>query len=189
MRGLILFFGFIFRYLGRFGKWAFSVARYIPLGLGAIFIVSNFFIDLFTTGFKVAFYHLIKTIFLSELVINEKVVEAVYYPAMYNIWDFVAILVSLLVLYNLGKFLIKALDRSMGANLNMGSPVWAILIISLLSITGAVIIDKGLGFIPIKDSLYFLVVNIKPVLTNIFSSGAVEQIVTDVAINATNSTL
>jgi hypothetical protein len=116
-------------------------------------------------------------------------VEAVYYPAMYNIWDFVAILVSLLVLYNLGKFLIKALDRSMGANLNMGSPVWAILIISLLSITGAVIIDKGLGFIPIKDSLYFLVVNIKPVLTNIFSSGAVEQIVTDVAINATNSTL
>jgi hypothetical protein len=149
------------------------VTKMLPGSIAGIFIVITFFYNLFTTGFSYAFAVMAKAIFSAELVINENVHLAIQNSPSYNIVSFFNIVVSFLVIYTLAKFIKNLLMNYAGATASGSAFIIAILIIAIIQISAIAVIDGTFGFIPIKDGVIFLLMNLEPVFTNIFSQGVV----------------
>jgi hypothetical protein len=160
MSFVLNFFGSIFKFL--FNNW-----KYLPKGLVGTFVVITFFIDLFTIGFTLALIHLSKTVLAAELVINESVRMAVLNSPNYTFWVFLSIISSVLLIFLLVKFIAKVFINAMGAQAPWMAYVGAVIVVGIIEISAVAIIDGKLGFVPIRDGLYFLAKHIVPVLTNI----------------------
>jgi len=148
-------------------KLLFKSWRFLPKGGLSLFIFITFFIELFTKGFSYAMTHLATSILGAELIINRNVKLAVQNLPDYSLLSFVEIVSSVLVLYYLIKFITAFLVGFSGSQARWSSMIVSILIVGIIEISVISIVDNHLGFIPIKDGLWYLVTNIQPVLLNI----------------------
>lgn len=157
------FFGWFF---GLFGK----IKGVLPKSFLGFFILIKFFSNLFTHGFNVAFEELAKSILSAELVIRENVLLAINNSPDYGILEFVEIIFSLMILWYLVKMIMKAFDNSA----MFGSFVqflWSVLIIAIIETSTSVALTRSFTFIPIYDGVFFLLMNLSPVLANIHIFG------------------
>ncbi len=165
-----MFFSWVFRMLGIYGKW-------IPSGFAGIFIVSDFIINWVRANLPYAFQNLAKTLFSAELIINEKVHLAIANAQSYNLLDFIHILISIYVIFSLVKFFAKLEIKIAGAQAEWGAYFMAIVIVAIIEISMIKIIDGTFGFIPLWNGIIFLIINIKPVLTAIITSPEINTMI------------
>lgn len=145
--------------------------RFIPAGFLGLFVVSQFISDIFSKGFTYAVIHLAKTLFSAELVINENVKLAVMNSPQYGLDNLLAIIASIMIFYFLLKWLTKLFVKIAGAQAEWGALLLSLFFIFVLEISMVRFIDGSFGFVPVKDGLFFLAMNIKPVLLNIHIFG------------------
>jgi hypothetical protein len=143
-------------------------ARFIPVGIAGLFIFVQFVIDLFTKGFPYAIAHFSETILGAELTINQAVHSAIVDSPSYNFLAFLSIIVSLIIIYTIIRVIGKISRKLLAANQSYGEYLIGIGIFIILSAASIRVIDGVWGFVPIKDSVVFLLVNINPVFANIF---------------------
>lgn len=184
----------ILKALGRLFGWMFKSGKMLPRGIAGGFIVLQFIFDWVRANLPYAFQNLAKTVFSAELVINEKVHMAIANVQGYNIFDLIHIIIAIYILIALVKFIGKILIKVAGAQAEWGAYFVAIIFVGIIEISTVKIIDGTFGFIPIYNGVIFLMMNIGPVMTNIFNAGTtvVAQNITQNAtniINATNSTI
>jgi hypothetical protein len=146
--------------LGRYSKA-------LPYGFAGIFVVSSFFSNWYHHGIAYASMYLAKTILGAELIINENVHHAILNQG-YGLWQFIEIMMSVYILVMLIKFLGKVQERLAGAQSRWGSYLFAIPVVFIIEIATVRFIDGHFGFIPLKDGIFFLMMNLTPVLNNIF---------------------
>lgn len=180
-------FSKLFKGIGYFGKYFGKYSGIVPVGL---FIVTQFFIDFFSTkSFPFAFSNMGKTLFSAELVINEKVHMAIANAQGYNLIDFFQILISLYILYALVSFLVRLQVGVGGAQAKWGAFVIAIIIVGIIEVSAIAVIDGVFGFVPLWDGVIFLLMNLEPVLTSIFGYETIVRPVVNNTINGTNNTM
>ena len=162
------FMSYIARGFARLFKYIPQVARFIPLGFAGLFVVTQFIIDWFTKGFAYAMAHAGQTIFAAELTINQMTHLAIIDSPEYGFGEFIAIAVSVLIMYSVVKWTGRGVRKLIGGNESFGEYVVGIFILSVVSAASIKVIDGVFGFIPIRDSIVFLLKNLGPVLGNIF---------------------
>ena len=183
MMYVIRAFGGIFKWLGKFKMW-------IPAGMAGIFIVTQFFIDWIRTSLPFAFERMAKTVFAAELIINEKVHMAIANAQGYNLIDVFQIIIALYVFYALIKFFTKIQVKISGAQAEWGAAAVALLIVAIIEISAVKLIDGKFGFIPLWNGIIFLLMNMGPVITNIFgppATAVVTNVTQNITQNITNS--
>jgi len=158
----------ILKGLMRLFKYIPAVARYIPLGFAGLFVVTQFLIEAFTKGFPYAVAHAGQTIFAAELTINQNVQLAIMDAPEYGLHAFIAIAVGVLIMYSVVKWVGKGTRKLIGGNESFGEYVVGLFVLALVSTLSIKIIDGTFGFVPIRDSLVFLFVNIQAVIGNVF---------------------
>ena len=170
---MMLIFKLLGRYLGKFFRAIPAVARFIPSASAGIFIVIDFFMNLIQYNLPYAFEQTAITIFGAELTINQAVHLAIADVPEYNFFMFLRIILSLYILFSVVKFFTLIQLRVSGAQAPFSAGAVSVLITGIISLAGIAVIEGSFGFVPIKDSIVFLIVNLKPVLFNIFGSSAV----------------
>ena len=146
--------------------------KYIPPGLVAIYIVLRFVLQFVFFGMNIALMNLGKTLLSSEMAIHEKVSLAISNSPDYNFFGLIDIIVSLLVLFYIISFLVKII-YSMTGGAQFGSVIMALVIFALIEVVALKFIDGNFGFIPLKDGIFYLLFNLRPVVENsgfLFSS-------------------
>jgi hypothetical protein len=158
------------KYIGNFFLWIFNFfslyKKFLPAGMVGIFLINDFFVVGFTIGWTQALISLSQKILVAEKTINYHVNLAIQNSSEYTLYSVFAIFVSCYMLWILFKFLKRNCEKLTGSHINYGSGVIAILIIALLEI-GVMNITSGEWFFPIKDGVWFLLINIEHVLLNI----------------------
>lgn len=162
---------YFLKLIGAFWRGLILYKRFIPAGFLGLFVVSQFISDIFTEGFAYAFAHLGKTLFSAELVINENVKLAIINSPQYGFGSLLEIIASVMIFYFLLKWLTKLFVKIAGAQAEWGAMLLSLFFIFALEISMVRVIDGQFGFIPIKDGLWFLIMNIKPVLLNVHLFG------------------
>lgn len=142
-------------------------AKFIPVGLSGIFIISQFLIIIFTQGIAQGFAYLAQSIFAAELTINQNVHLALEHSPEYNLSAFIAILVSVYVLFALIRWITKIQIKFSGAQAPWAAAIFTVVIVGFIEMATVRFIDGVFGFVPIKDGIIFLLMNLGPVLTNI----------------------
>lgn len=161
LKGLGKMFAGLFKYLP-------NLFRFSGIGFAGLFLLSTLIIEAFTIGIVPAFQNFAFGIFGAELVINQNVTHAIMNSPEYNLHAFFGIITGLIILYSLVKWGAIFLERSMGANKSFGAYIITILIIAVISTSVAFVTSGSMGFFSIRDSIVYLIVNIEPVLQNIF---------------------
>ena len=180
MKYIILAFTKLFGFLGKFKS-------FLPLGIPGLFLVIQFIINGFGKSWTFALSHLSKTIFASELIINQNVHLAIANSPSYNFWVFLEIVLAVYILYNLVRFIGKIFN-SINSNYEkyFSGYFIALLFVFVLEVSVIKIVDGSFGFIPLKDGLFFLLINLAPVFTNIFGSSA-SVVVSNISTNISNN--
>ena len=145
----------------------FKYWRVLPKGMLSLFIVFTFIIEIFTKGFSYAFTNLAQSILSAELTINKIVHLAIINSTEYTLVSFFSVFSSVMILYYLTKFIGEFLIKMTGSQAVAMAYIVSILIVGIIEVSAIAVIDGNLGFIPIKDGLYFLGRNIVPVFQNI----------------------
>lgn len=151
--------GGIFGLLGKF-------KGLLPKSILGFFILITFFQNLFKYGFNIASKELAKSILAAELVIRENVMLAVQNSPQYGLYEFLEIFFSLMVLWYLLKMLARIFE-SFGMVGSFGRILSSLGIIIVLEVAAIAIVDVPFSFVPIKDGVWFLFMNLDPVLQNI----------------------
>lgn len=160
---------YIWKYLGQgFTKFLPFLTKFGTMGISGIYLLVTFIIGIFKYGFVQSFAYLVKNIFGAELVINELVIIAIKDDPSYGIGMFLSIVFSVIILYSLVKYISKFIQYMVGANFSYGQLILAIIIVMLISTMTAYAIDGVFGFFSMRDSIGLLIVNINPVINNIF---------------------
>ena len=159
MRAIFQALGYLFKNLGVYRK-------FIPGSIAGIFLLSQFIGDLIKKNVAFAFAHLAKSIFATELIINEKVHLAISGSSSFGTMDVFTIIVSLLVLYFLINSIIKVFVRVAGAQAVAGAGFMAVIMLFIIELSAVKIIDGTFGFIPIYDGIFFLISNFGFIIAN-----------------------
>jgi len=144
------------------------VGKYGGLGFAGLWVTTQFIIECFTKGIPYAFAHAGRTIFAAELTINQNVHLAIMDAPEYGLTAFIAIVVGVLIMYSVVKWVGKGVRYLTGANFSFGEIIVGLFVLAMMSIVSTKIIDGTFGFVPIRDSLVFLFVNIQAVIGNVF---------------------
>ena len=190
----------LLRFLYQFGQFLFKFKGKIPGSSVGIWIVITFFYNLINSGFGVAINELSLSIFGAELIIQKNVNLAIINSIDYGLYQFFEIIIAVMTLYLLVKFISKFIDSVAGAQSSFGSVMVSILIVAILEIGAIKLVGGQFDFIPFYDGVWFLIMNLKPVLINAVPSlfGLLDaqkenllntQNTTDIALNTTNSTV
>jgi len=155
-KGLLSLLKFIPRY-----------TRFLPAGLSGLFVVLTFIIDWYQKGFSFAIAH-ISTIFLAaELTINKAVHLAIQDSPEYTFLAFLGIVSSVIILVMFIRFLTKLMVKITGSQAEWGAALMSSAFVFALEIATVRFSEGTWGFIPFKDGIWFLIVNLGPVLSNI----------------------
>lgn len=169
MNNIIRAFSGLFEFLGKY-------FRFLPYGFTGIFIITNLLINLYYHGSTYAFIILAKTLLSVELVINENVHKAILNQG-YGLIQFIEILTSIYIIYLFLRFWVWVQLKFSGSQAEGGSYVIAFIILFIVEITTVRFIDGSFGFVPIKDGLFFLFINLTPVFQNIFIPTASSSVI------------
>lgn len=145
--------------------------RLVPAGLLGIFVVSQFLGDAWTKGLAYASIHLGKTLFSAELIINENVNLAISDSLLYDFGAFFQIVMAVMIFYFLIKWITKVFVKVAGSQAEWGAMLIAVFVVFILEISMVRLIDGSFGFFPIRDGLWYLLINYQPVLSNIHFFG------------------
>lgn len=169
----MLIFKLLFRWLGKSFRFFALSSRFIPSYFAGIFIIFDFFLNLIKYNFVYAFKNLASTIFLAELNINTMVNYAILDVQEYNIFAFFRIIVSLFILYKFVSFLTAVQINYGGSQAKSSAFILSILFTGIISMSLVSMAEGQFGFIPIRDSIVFLILNFDSVISNIFGSSGV----------------
>lgn len=158
---------YILKGIGKIVGFLIRNAKFIPKSFAGIFIVSNFIINIFTKGFAYAIAVLAKSLLAAELIINQNVKLAIANSPEYGLNEFFSIIISIYILIVFVKWIGKLFVNIAGAQALWGAFAMAIVMIAILEIAAVRFIDGVFGFVPIKDGIWFLLMNLAPVLQNI----------------------
>lgn len=159
MKGIIYLFKHLFTFLG-------TMRPYLPRSFAGLFIVSTFFYNLFAHGFEIAMRNMALSIFGAEQIINRNVTLALS-GSGYGILQFFEILISFFILFWLIKFITKMLNKITGSQAEYGAYAYAILTVALIEYVAIIFLSGDFTFIPIKDGVIYLAMNLQPVLFGI----------------------
>lgn len=152
----------------------------IPFGVASFFLGWDFIQNWFNEGFVFAFKSLARQILAAESVIRENVMLAVENSPKYAVTNFIAILVSLFILYNLTKLVKNVIFVGMtGSQAPLSAWGGAIILVGIVEIAAMNFIE-GVFFIPFYDGVFFLFMNLGSVFNNM------HIVAKDVVVNATN---
>ena len=161
----------MFKYLGKFLGWIFKIVpkygKFFGIGFAGLYVVSQFIIDWIAKGFPFALAMAAKTVFASELIINQNTHLAIDASPLYTYHEFFGIVVSVLIMWSIIKWTATGIRVLTGANVSVGQYVVGVFILAMMSIISGILIDGQMGFVPIRDSIFFLFKNINPVLQNV----------------------
>lgn len=158
---------YIIKGLLALGKFLLKSKKFIPAGLSAIFVIITFFVDIFKFGLSYAFKHMAEQLFAAEYTINKAVTLAIQDSPQYNFGAFLSIISSVFIIYFFIKFVGKLFVKISGSQAIWGAYLMAFLFFAVIEISAVKIIDGHFSFFPIKDGVWFLLMNLNPVLQNI----------------------
>lgn len=161
----------LFKLLKPLFVWITPFARFIPVGFVGLFIVVDFSIDAFRGGFSFAFLELAFRFLTVEKTIFEGVGLAIIDSPQYNFFSFINILIALYIMFNFVRFGGNILESLTGSQAKWGAYVGALgvlFLIEMIAVIISVFAFKEDFFIPIFQGLGKLIMNISPVITNIF---------------------
>jgi len=157
-------------YILRFFSGAFKfLAKYkmvIPGSSVGIYVVIQFIYDLINHGFSYSIAHLSQTLLAAELTINRNVHLALQHSPDYNLGAFFQIVFAVIILWMFIKWMTKLFVKIAGAQAEWGAMVMALFFIAAIEVATVKVIDGVWGFVPIKDGIWFLLVNLGPVFSN-----------------------
>lgn len=159
MRAIFIAIGKLFKFFGVAGK-------YIPVGITAIFLLTQFIVDWFFGSFNIAIVAFAKSILATELVINEKVHLAISGSEKFGTIDILQILLACFVFYFLITRLAKIILKLTGSNQSYGAYLIALAFVIIIEISVIKMVDGSFGFVPIRDSFFFLFQNLQFVFIN-----------------------
>ncbi len=177
------------KYFGGFFRWFVTFLttykKLLPVSLLGVFLVQDFLTALFTKGITEAFISFAQKILAAEQTINYHVNLAISNSPEYTLYSVYAILVSLYMFWVVFKFWKNFTEKIQGANQNYGAIFIALLIVGILE-AAVMNFTEGVLFIPIKDGIIFLAMNLTPVLQNINYFGVADTTIIT-AKNLTNN--
>lgn len=121
----------------------------------------------YTQGTTAGFQTLATEIFTAESILHQNVDLAINASPEYTIWAFLAILNSLIILYLLVKAIVWLIVNISGAQAAFGAWLIAIAAVAIIELVAVKLINGTFAFIPIKDGLFYLLIHLQPVFTNI----------------------
>ncbi len=144
-----------------------SLRGLIPIWFAGSLLLIQFVFDMIKVSVPYAFERLGSQIFAAELIINQNVHAAIL-NVNYGFIQFVQITLSVFILYKVVRFITMIFVKVSGSQAEWGAMLMAIFMVIVIEVSTIKIIDGSFGFIPFKDGLVFLVMNIGPVIVNIF---------------------
>ena len=162
MKGLMVIFGGIVRLLAR-------TRLYIPPIWAGLFIAWKLVTTAIEHGIVYALKDTANRVFLAEKTINELVTKAIQTPELYGFMDLVEIATSAIIMFVLIKFFANLITGMLGANeKNLGRWLIGAGIVFLIEFAvSSVSTGKAFDFIPIKDGIFYLIMNFSPVFNNV----------------------
>lgn len=172
MKGLQILLTKIWYVMTNFRAW-------IPGSMAGIFIINNFISDYANSGFAFALQQLMKTVVVAEKVISENVTLAVQNSVDYGLYEFFEILISFYILWRFLKVFREFARKTQNANEGYGEWWMAALFLFILEYCGVLLLTisdyyvsgaidyNNLKFIPLFSGVFYLLINLGPVLNNI----------------------
>jgi len=154
----------LFKYIPQIAK----ISKFIPISFAGIFIITNFIVIIFNQGITHGFAYLAQSVFGAGLTINQNVWLAMQDSPEYTLKAFIAILVSLYVIYSFVKLIAKIQVKFSGAQASWSAAIFAIVILAFIQMATIYGLEGQFGWLPIRDDIIFLFKNISPVLHNIW---------------------
>jgi len=158
---------YILKGLVAFGKFFIKSKKLIPGSIAGIFVLIQFFIDLFKFGVSFAFKNLATSLLAAEYQINKAVTLAVQNSDSYNLASFFSIVSSFFIIYYFVKWIGKFLIGVTGSQARAMAYFIAVIILGVIELSTVRIVDGVWGFVPIKDGIWFLLMNLNVVFQNI----------------------
>lgn len=158
MRGLIM----LTRWL-----WAglITVRAYLPYGFSAIMILLTIAKLIFTDPSQILPV-LGTTVFGAEYQIHTNVALAIAQSPEYTLFAFFQIINGIVILYILTRILTKMFIGWTGSQAQWGAATFSIGIVAVIEFSALRFVN-GVTFVPIKDGLWYLLMNLGPVFNNI----------------------
>lgn len=136
-----------------------------------MFILIDFSIDALRGGFGFAFLELAFRFLTAERTIYESVGLAVIDSPEYNLFSFINMIIAIYLVFNFVRFVGKILINATGSQALWGAYLVAFGIfgiIELVAVTVSVFAFNESFFFPIIQGFGYLIMNLTPVMVNIF---------------------
>lgn len=136
-----------------------------------IFVVTFLIIRIVTMflnkkGFTEILTAVAKEIFTAEVQIRDVVNSAIANDGTYTLWGVLIIINSLLLMYLIVNFVANALTGT-GMHGDYMTVMWGILVLVLLEFSVARFTGMATDFVPIRDGLWHMAMNLHPLVYNI----------------------
>lgn len=168
----------------------FSIKGYLPKSIAGIFLVSTFVSNFVSYGFETAIRELALSIVSAELIIHKNVTLAVEKSPEYGFYEFMQIVISVMILWWLIKYITKLLVKISGSQAEWGAVFMAIVFVMLIEYVGIAILVTDFSFIPIYNGLFYLLINSQAVLFHInwFNFGFIKTLMVNQTQTLANTT-
>jgi len=174
------------------GKWLggifWTYQTILPAIFAVIIVLFKFVSILISQGVMQAITYLGTQLFAAEFIINQNVKMAIENSPQYGINSFLEIVSSVILIYYMVKVITMVFVNFAGAQARWSASLLALVVVALLEMVVIKITQGTFAFVPIKDGLWFLAMNLGPVFNNIHILNFITQYVgNETAANSTQN--